>query len=192
MCASTSVTLSTHMTSTAFEDLCQSECLLQVCLYSVACRNLNWPWQGRVTVAPWQAPLSTRPPALLSLCLCHAPENHSGKWVTAFLPCLLGQVRVHVWLSQIVYVASTAKQNMHTKTKQTNKTDPKLYTLWNLSRQIIIIMEICKAPTLQLKALNKHTHIMYIKMENVIQKINMDIYIYKGAETMQKPVLRRL
>ena len=29
---------------------------------------------------------------------------------------------------------------------------------------IIIIMEICKAPTLWLKALTKHTHIMYIKM----------------------------
>ena len=26
-------------------------------------------------------------------------------------------------------------------------------------------MEICKAPTLRLKALNKHTHIMYIEME---------------------------
>ena len=35
---------------------------------------------------------------------------------------------------------------------------------------LIIIMEICKAPTLRLKALNKHTHIMYIEMENVIQK----------------------
>ena len=34
----------------------------------------------------------------------------------------------------------------------------------------IIIMEICKAPTLRLKALNKHTHIMYIEMENVIKK----------------------
>ena len=33
-------------------------------------------------------------------------------------------------------------------------------------------MEICKAPTLRLKALNKHTHIMYIEMENVIKKIN--------------------
>ena len=31
-------------------------------------------------------------------------------------------------------------------------------------------MEICKAPTLRLKALNKHTHIMYIEMENAIQK----------------------
>ena len=32
---------------------------------------------------------------------------------------------------------------------------------------IIIIMEICKVPTLWLKVLNKHsiTHIMYIKME---------------------------
>ena len=30
-------------------------------------------------------------------------------------------------------------------------------------------MEICKAPTLRLKALNKHTHIMYIEMENVVQ-----------------------
>ena len=36
---------------------------------------------------------------------------------------------------------------------------------------IIIIIEICKAPTLRLKALNKHAHIMYIEMENVIKKI---------------------
>ena len=43
---------------------------------------------------------------------------------------------------------------------------------------IIIIMEICKAPTLRLKVLNKHTHIMYIKMENVVQKINV-YYIYR-------------
>ena len=39
-------------------------------------------------------------------------------------------------------------------------------------------MEICKAPTLQLKALNKHTHIMYIEMENVIDK--------GSSTTMQK------
>ena len=31
-------------------------------------------------------------------------------------------------------------------------------------------MEICKTPTLRLKALNKYTHIMYIEMENVIKK----------------------
>ena len=31
-------------------------------------------------------------------------------------------------------------------------------------------MEICKAPTLRLKALNKHTHMMYIEMENVIKE----------------------
>ena len=31
-------------------------------------------------------------------------------------------------------------------------------------------MEICKSPTLRLKALNKHTHIMYIEIENVIKK----------------------
>ena len=31
-------------------------------------------------------------------------------------------------------------------------------------------MEICKAPTLRLKALKKHTYIMYIEMENVIKK----------------------
>ena len=30
---------------------------------------------------------------------------------------------------------------------------------------IIIIMDICKAPTLRLKTLNKHSHIMYIEME---------------------------
>ena len=35
---------------------------------------------------------------------------------------------------------------------------------------IILIMEICKAPTLRLIALNKHTHIMYIETENVIKK----------------------
>ena len=33
-------------------------------------------------------------------------------------------------------------------------------------------MEICKVPTLQLKALNKHTHMMYIEMENGIKKQN--------------------
>ena len=37
-------------------------------------------------------------------------------------------------------------------------------------------MEICKGPTLRLKALNKHTHIMYIEMENVIKKIYICIY----------------
>ena len=37
-------------------------------------------------------------------------------------------------------------------------------------------MKICKAPTLRLKALNKHTHIMYIEMENVIQKKLICIY----------------
>ena len=31
-------------------------------------------------------------------------------------------------------------------------------------------MEVRKVPTLRLKALNKHTHIMYTEMENVIQK----------------------
>ena len=41
---------------------------------------------------------------------------------------------------------------------------------------IIIIMEICKALTLWLKALNKHTRIMYIEMENVIKKIFKNIY----------------
>ena len=47
-------------------------------------------------------------------------------------------------------------------------------------------MEICKAPTLQLKALNKHTHIMYIKMENVIPK-NKYVYINKCSSIiMQK------
>ena len=49
----------------------------------------------------------------------------------------------------------------------------------NISDEIVlvIIMEICKAPTLRFKALNKHTHIMYIEMENVIQKVNMYISI---------------
>jgi len=34
-------------------------------------------------------------------------------------------------------------------------------------------MDICKAPTLRHKALNKHTHIMYIEMENVISSKNL-------------------
>ena len=42
-------------------------------------------------------------------------------------------------------------------------------------------MEICKTPTLWLKALNKHTHAMYIKMKNVIKKINM--YISTSVHT---------
>ena len=50
-------------------------------------------------------------------------------------------------------------------------------------------MEICKAPTLRLKALNKHTHIMYIEMENVIPKKERkkEEDIDKGSSiTMQK------
>ena len=39
---------------------------------------------------------------------------------------------------------------------------------------LIIIMKICKAPTLRLKALNKHTQIMYIEMETVIKNIKRD------------------
>ena len=47
-------------------------------------------------------------------------------------------------------------------------------------------MEICKAPTLRLKALNKHTHIMYIEMENVIKK-KREVYIDKCSSIiMQK------
>ena len=40
---------------------------------------------------------------------------------------------------------------------------------------IVIIMDICKAPTLRLKALTKHsiTHIIYIEMENVISIKNV-------------------
>ena len=41
-------------------------------------------------------------------------------------------------------------------------------------------MELCKVPTLQLKALNKHTHIMYIEMENVIKKEKIKEDIDKG------------
>ena len=38
---------------------------------------------------------------------------------------------------------------------------------------IIIIMEICKAPFLRLKGLNKRNiiHILYIEMENVISNL---------------------
>ena len=50
-------------------------------------------------------------------------------------------------------------------------------------------MEICKAPTLRLKVLNKHTHIMYIEMENGIKKKRKkkEKGIDKGSSiTMQK------
>ena len=51
-------------------------------------------------------------------------------------------------------------------------------------------MEICKAPTLRLKAPNKHTHIMYIKMENVnpfFFSHKKHVYIDNGASIiMQK------
>ena len=43
---------------------------------------------------------------------------------------------------------------------------------------IIIIMKICKAPTLRLKVLNKHTHIMNIEME-MLSKIFFFLYIDK-------------
>ena len=48
-------------------------------------------------------------------------------------------------------------------------------------------MEICKVPTLQLKALTKHTHIMYIKMEKVIPQKQNKKDIDKGSSiTKQK------
>ena len=46
---------------------------------------------------------------------------------------------------------------------------------------ITIIMEICKAPTLLLKSLNKHTHIMYIEME-MLSAIKM--YIRKEKKKL--------
>ena len=43
---------------------------------------------------------------------------------------------------------------------------------------ILIKIDICKAPTLRLKALNKHsiTHIMYIEMENVMSNL---VFFYR-------------
>ena len=41
-------------------------------------------------------------------------------------------------------------------------------------------MEICKAPTLRLKALNKHTDIIYIEMENGIKKKEEEEVIDNG------------
>ena len=55
-------------------------------------------------------------------------------------------------------------------------TTPQIRDLLPARPIIIIIMEICKVPTLRLKALNKHTHIMYIEMENVIKNNNNKIY----------------
>ena len=43
-------------------------------------------------------------------------------------------------------------------------------------------MEICKTPTLRLKAPNKHTHIMYIKME-MLSAIKMYIRTKEKAKT---------
>ena len=46
-------------------------------------------------------------------------------------------------------------------------------TIYLPQAKVIIIMKICEAPTLRLKALNKHniTHIMYSEMENVISNL---------------------
>ena len=48
-------------------------------------------------------------------------------------------------------------------------------------------MEICKTPTLRLKALNKHTHIMYIEMENIIQKKKY-VYIDKCLSIIMQKI----
>ena len=52
-------------------------------------------------------------------------------------------------------------------------------------------MEICKAPTLRLKALNKHsiTHLMYIEME-VLSAIKM--YIRKKKEKKNQQQTRKI
>ena len=55
---------------------------------------------------------------------------------------------------------------------------------------IIIIMEICKAPTLRLRALNKRAHIMYIEMENVIKKEKERKEVYTPRSDLTKGNLR--
>ena len=54
--------------------------------------------------------------------------------------------------------------------------DPSVLSFLDLCtcKQIIVIKKFCKAPTQQFKALNKHyiTHIMHIKVENVICKLS--------------------
>ena len=57
-----------------------------------------------------------------------------------------------------------------------------MYTIQPCTFIIIIIMESCKAATLRLKALNKHsiTHIMYIEIE-MLSAIKMYM-IRKKAE----------
>ena len=45
-------------------------------------------------------------------------------------------------------------------------------------------MEICKAPTLWLKVLNKHTHIMYTEVENVIPQ-NKYVLLYYISTSVQ-------
>ena len=41
----------------------------------------------------------------------------------------------------------------------------------------VTIFIFCEAPTLQLKALNKHTHIMYIEMEMLSKKFKLFIIL---------------
>ena len=46
-------------------------------------------------------------------------------------------------------------------------------------------METCKEPTLRLKALNKHTHITCIMMENVLKKQNKKTKTKKDIDKVQ-------
>ena len=61
----------------------------------------------------------------------------------------------------------------------------------NLPIITIIIMEICKVPTLRLKALNKHsiTRIMYIKMEMLSAIKNINTYTEKLTHKVDKILL---
>ena len=53
------------------------------------------------------------------------------------------------------------------------------------------MMENCKAPTLRLKALNKHNiiHIMYIEIENVIGKLTHHVDKDSNVNMQQQQII---
>ena len=100
------------------------------------------------------------------------PVNREGKKFTGFRRSKLdtlfdGASRTTNISVENVPMKESRCLSLKNNNQQTNKRFKKK-KLRLLS--IIIIMEICKAPTLRLKAPNKYsiTHVMYIEMENII------------------------
>ena len=102
--------------------------------------------------------VSTSPCWLLTCGMCPLPSQLKDASVV--------QILINTCMVQFLILAGVSQSIVNASVKQFTV----IRSVMHIQIIIIRIMDTWKAPILRLKALNKHTHIMYIEMENAIQK----------------------